>query len=160
MTKPNTIHMMSDPIARSMARTLDQQTDFTDQNNTKNPLELIIPLSFTKPSIKKAYNSHGHWRLFSEIVEYERELENQPFTQFSQDAIQQYAKQAAIWLCPEPMQAFRYNCSHEDWELSKEELIQKYPDWLESVNEIDCRDVWFVDHTNDGDNGLLAIKIK
>lgn len=113
---------------------------------------------FEEPFFIFGYNSHGRWSNFREIVETEIERENEPFTLFTLEEIEPYNEYQAIWVCPDPMSAFEHAIESNDYELSEEQLKEKYPDWEKDIVKINLLDTVFLKDSCDGDNGYLAVK--
>lgn len=104
------------------------------------------------------YNSHGYWSTLRETFETEVELDNEPFICLTSEEIEPYDDLRTIWVCPEAILAFRYACSASDFELSREALMTKYPDWEQEVETIDLTNRLFLKDSDDGDHGFLAVE--
>lgn len=117
-------------------------------------------ITFTKATFSQAYNTHGRWHTLKELIELEQERGNYPCTLFDLNSIEHYKNSPAMWVCIEPIQAFRYNCFSDERDLPANELIAKYPDWKDTLSCITSKNIWIVDHTDDGDNGFLVIDVR
>lgn len=118
-----------------------------------------IELSFKK--IKGSivgFSSHGMWCSLPEILELEWERMNEPFALMEKEHFQNYSHFEAIWVTRTPEDAFKYCIPASEFEMTKEELERKYPNYKDSVYKIDLEDVLEVIDTDDGDNGFLVVK--
>ena len=113
---------------------------------------------FEEPLFIFGYNSHGYWSTFREIFEVEIERENEPFTLLTSEEIEPYDELRAIWVCPDPLSAFKYAIGASEWEMSRKEISKKYPDWENEVQKINLLNTIFLKNSNDGDNGFLAVE--
>lgn len=113
---------------------------------------------FEEPLFIIGYNAHGYWSTLREIYETEVQRDNEPLILLTSEEIEPYDELSAIWVCPDPMSAFRYVCEAGDWELSRKDLVAKYPDWEEDVVKINLLDTVFLKDSDDGDNGFLAVE--
>lgn len=116
------------------------------------------PITFREADFGVGYSSHGYLSPFEEIAEAELDRDNEPFIDYDPANIAEFGKRRAIWVCKKPMDAFRYCIDADDWDLSKADIIAKYPDWQSDVQLISTDGFMIVEHTEDGDNGVLLIE--
>ena len=62
-------------------------------------------------------------------------------------------KTEVIWVCNEPWQANRYNLPADDWHKANEIEVGEG-----DVNEIDGKDGFIIEESDDGDDGYLFVK--
>lgn len=119
--------------------------------------EVGFKIELKKATFEKGYNSHGYWTTFEDIVETEMDRGNSPFIDMNEEDVAKL-NLPAIWICYNPLDAFRYAIDADDYHLTLDEINEKYPDWKEEVCEIDCTNLYTVKDTDDCDGGILMVK--
>lgn len=82
------------------------------------------------------YNSHGQYCTLNEIYELETERGNSTFDDISKHIVNKYKNNNAIWVTMNVFDALRYIIPASENSLSDEELISKYPNYKNMVDEI------------------------
>ena len=83
------------------------------------------------------YNSHGSYCALEEIYQLEVvERNNDTFEDVSKEWIRKHRYHLAIWVCQNPLDAFRYNISIEKWNWSDKKLKKHFPAYLNDIHEV------------------------
>lgn len=108
----------------------------------------------------KGYSSHGHFCSLREVLELEIERGNQ--IEEIKAYLGKFGDKEAIWVCYDPLVCFRRYCHDSDGmligNLTARELIEKFPDYLEQVVEIDLSGMDLI--CSDSCEGFLYAKNK
>lgn len=128
-------------------------------DNKITPQPYLLKSSLPKNLNFKFYSSHGNWTSLRNIVSLEKERNNSTFDDIDSRVIKQWEDKKALWITPDPLCAYRYKLPAEEYHISDEELLCRYPTLLYEIEHIEITDDMVV-ITEDYQNGLLVIKKK
>lgn len=117
-------------------------------------------IKLTKPKYDIGYSSHGQHCDFEEIIELEQDRGNEPFINYTKNAIEPLQNRSAIWLTNDPIQALIYALPADDWNKTRQEIINENPDWKNEIVKVNLQDYECVEDTDDGDGGELYLLMK
>lgn len=113
-------------------------------------------IKFRKPDFKRGFSPNKKTQTFSRVVHKQTNLLKKPFINYTTDDTYPYDGLPALWVTPEPFDAFKRKLRPEERVHDKGHLTLMYPNWKNQIEVIDMRRYVLLDGVHE--NGFyLAI---
>lgn len=110
---------------------LGRHVDITNQQ--EETMQVIKDVSISNMTL---YTALPKWSKLIPLFTIEASAGNAPFYRWDYYDLKDYENLDVLWVAKKPIVAFRQVLPLDDHDLTDEEIFEKYPDWIDEIQEI------------------------